>query len=1092
MIKKLLLLILVTCTTTSLAFAQGTVTGVVTDATTDEELPGVNVLISELQKGTATDANGEYTIENVPAGTYEIIASFIGYKKYIEEIEVSGEKTVHNINLEPDVLGLEEVVVSALGFERDADEVGTSSSRVSGENISQSGETNVVASLSAKAAGVNITGSSGDPGAASRIVIRGANTITGDNSPLFVIDGVPAYNSTFGSDVDGVSQQSRANDINPEDIESVQVLKGPSAAAIWGSRAANGVVLIETKSGQGAAQGRINITVRSEISIDELNKTVDLQRAYGQGFQGSYIPGEALSWGDKIANRPGGENVVDDSDGSAYLTPDGERQGLVIEKNSRQTYDHSREIFQNGLKLDNSVAISGGDESGTFYLSIANLNQEGIIIDNSNYNRTSIRGTTVRYFDKFTATINAQYTDVSSDRIQKGSNVSGLLLGAYRTPPDFDQDPFEVGFIDSLGRVISDRHRSYRNPIGESVVPGYDNPLWTIENVRNSSGVRRIQGNTELTYDPTNWLSFTHRLGVDTYTDRRFEVFPIYDANFPTGALTEEDISEYQVNSDLIARASRTFTEDFAGSILVGWNLNHRETDQVGAFSSDIILESFPRDISNYESRNPFQFRSTIRTSALYSVLNFEAFNMFFLELTGRSESASTFGPETDNTFFYPSASLAWRFTELDALQDNDILSFGKLRISYGEAGIQPPVYETATTFFQDSFFGSWGDELDPAAYGGGFARSDEAGNPLLKVERTKELEFGADLRLFEERVELGLTRYLTETEDAILGVDRAPSSGFGSQVANAASLENKGFEAELNIEVVRSKNFNWVARGTWSKNISTVTSLAGADEIGLAGFVGSTSSAVLNQQYGVLFGGQWRRAGEFPLSAEEESSGFTVGNDNIVLDPEGFPVQADEEGVVGDPNPDWRAGVGSTFRFFNFTLDFLLDIKHGGDVWNGTKGALYFFGIHGDQVWEATADQDLVNYLGETVPQGTTFRGYVEDFGAGPVAVDGSYFWAGPGSGFTGPFEQFIEDGGFVRLKEASVRYSFNGDGFRETTGLRSIDVGVSARNLFLITDYTGIDPETNLTGPTNGFGLDYFNNPNTRSWYFNLRVNY
>lgn len=1091
MLRKLLVMAAVCLVSAGTAFAQtGTITGTVTDAKTGEALPGANVLVVGTSHGAATNAQGEYTITDVPTGKHTVRVTFIGYNKAKKKVTVSSGTVELNFQLSSGV-NLNEVVVSALGFKEQKDELGTSESQVSGDNIAKSGETNLVEGLSAKAAGVNITSTSGDPGAASRIVIRGANTITGNNEPLFVVDGVPVYNSSIGTGVAGVAQQSRINDLNPEDIKSVEVLKGPSASALWGSRAANGVVLITTKSGTATKGNKVNISVTSKYSIDELNKTVNLQRKYGQGIGGSYVPGYFLSWGDKISDRSGKPNVVDKSNGNAYYTSDGTKHGLITQKNSTQTYDHGHEIFHNGFKANNSISFSGGNNDGTFRLSVSNLTQNGIILNNSDYDRTTLHGTASRNFNKLTAKVNVQYSDVSSNRIQRGSNVSGLLLGAYRTPPDFNNRPYTVDYVASDGSIIPDRHRSFRNPVGATVSPKYNNPLWTIHNDKNHSRVKRIQGNTELSYDPTQWLNITHRLGIDTYTDRRYAVFPIYDASNPSGALTEREISQYQLNSDLIAKASHTFNENFSGSLTLGWNLNHRHYDNVQATSTDIILSSFNRSLSNYNSKNPTQYRSTVRTSALYSVVDFNAYDMLYLELTGRQESASTFGPQTDATFFYPSGNIAFQFSDLDIFDDS-ILSFGKLRASYGEAGVQPPVYSTSTPFFQGTFASGWGDGLNPAEYGGGFARSGQAGNPKLKVERTKEYEIGGNFRFFDDRVELDLTRYWTKTEDAILGVDRAPSSGFGSQTANAASLENKGLEAELNIDLIRSNNFNWRLHGTWSKNINTVTSLAGANEVALAGFTSATSSAIVNHQYGILFGNQWRRASEFPLSSAEKSAGYTVGKNDRVLDPNGFPVAADEQGIIGNPNPDWRAGIGSTISFKNLTLDFLFDIKQGGDVWNGTKGALYFFGVHGDQTWQTTAQQDLTTYGGGTIKKGTTFRGYVKDFGAGPVAVTESYFYAGPGSGFTGPAEPFVEDGGYVRLRRVRLGYSISGKRFRDATGLRSINLSVTGRNVFLITDYSGIDPETNLTGPSNGFGLDYFNNPSTRSWMFSVSINY
>lgn len=1091
----------------------GSVTGTVTDSNTGETLPAVNIVIQELDRGTATNTQGEYRLGNIQSGTYTITASYIGYARYTAEITVGSGELVQNISLRPSQIGLDQVVVSALGFEQNVDESAIAQSTVSGDRLTDSGENNIVSALSGKTSGVNVINSSGDPGAGARIIIRGANTITGNNEPLFVVDGVPVYNTQSGNGTAGVAQQSRINDLNPSDIKSVRVLKGPSAAAVWGSRAANGVVIITTKTGRDAASSdrKINVTVGSQVTFDEVNRMQDLQTTYGQGFAGNYGFGSPFSYGDKISERSGGQDVLDTSDGNFAVSADGTTFGRVIEKNSKEVFDHANSVFKTGTRVDNTVAISGGDEAGNFYLSFGNLTQDGIIKTNSNYDRKSVRARSTRYFDNFTAMVTANYSKTESDRIQQGSNVSGLLLGTLRTAPDFNnQIANTVDYTTEGGLVLPGRHRSYRNPLGASATPFYDNPFWMMENLLNRSEVDRLQGSTELTYDYAPWLSFTHRLGLDFYRDRRYEVTPIFAANNPSGALSESDLSQFQINSDLIVRASHDFNEDFSGTALVGWNLNDRKTDQLGANSSDIILSTFNRDVSNYASKNPFQSRSNVRTSALYTVLNLSAYDQLFLELTGRSESASTFGPETDNTFFYPSAGLSWQFTQLDAFSDVDWLSFGKLRASYGEAGIQPGPYNTSTSFFQGAFTSSWGDGLNPEAYGGGFARSSQAGNPRLKVERTKEFEFGTDLRFFDDRFVMGITRYITETEDAILGVDRAPSIGFSSQVANAASIENKGLEIDLGIQAIRSANFSWTIDANWSKNINKVTSLAGADEISLAGFTGSTSSAVLGQQLGVLFGGQWRRADQFPLTTEEiNDRGFTVGDDGIVLNGLGFRVQADQAGVVGDPNPDWRAGIGSTFNYKNVSLNFLVDVKMGGDVWNGTKGALYFFGTHADQAVETTISADeaatLRNVFGQGPAQaqnyatytqnadgGYTFRGQVVDFGAGPVIIDDSYYWAGPGSGFTGPFEQFIEDGSYVRLREVGISYTLNTQGFRDATGLRSVDFGVKGRNLLLFTDYTGIDPETNLTGSSNGFGLDYFQNPNTRSYFFSVRINY
>ena len=398
--------------------------------------------------------------------------------------------------------------------------------------------------------------------------------------------------------------------------------------------------------------------------------------------------------------------------------------------------------------------------------------------------------------------------------------------------------------------------------------------------------------------------------------------------------------------------------------------------------------------------------------------------------------------------------------------------------------------------------------------------------------ERKTEAEGGIDLRFFQDLFTFGATYYDNTSEDVIFNVDVAPSTGFTSTALNAAQISNRGIELTLDALWPRVGDFSWNTYANFTANENTVDNLAGVQEFSLNGFTGSTSSLVEGQPFGVFYGGRWRRAAAGcdpgdtaatlltscePLTAREQELGFSVSpTDNRVLDAEGFPVGAGTSGVVGDPSPDWQASIGNTLRFRDLSLNALFDFSIGGQVWNGTRGALYFFGRHGDQDWYNTISADqansLTDWLGCTIAQhasnsceagandatatqngdGTySFRGYVDNFGAGDVIVNEYYFRAGPGSGFTGPFEQFIEDGSFARLRELSLSYNLR-TGFVQRVGLNSIDFTLTGRNLWLSTDYTGIDPETNLTGTSNGRGLDYFNNPATRSYQVSLRFNY
>ena len=1143
-----------------LALAQnGQIQGVVVDAESGDTIPGVNVVVAETQQGSATGSDGEFRITGVSPGEYTLRATFVGYQRLERTIEVSAGSTTNvRLQMQPTAVQLEEVAVTALGVETSRDQLGASQSQIDGASIAESAETSVTKSLSAKAAGLNVKSFGGDPGAGARITIRGNSSIQGDNQPLIVVDGQPISNQTFEQGVDGVQQQSRLNDLNPEDISSVEVLKGPSAAALWGSQAADGVIVIETKS--GGYQGRTNVSYKTSLRVDEQNQSQDLQEAYGQGFGGRYKFGTggfltALSWGDRIDLRDGGaDDVLDGPNDPVAVGQQTGREYRVIPsgtvgdphggKNSKETYDHSTNLFETGTLLENSLSVSGGGETGQYYLSVGNTRQQGIIPANSNYKRTSIRLNAQRQVsESFSVTANANYVNTNSDRVQQGSNLDGILLGSYRTPAGFKNADYTVDLYPNGldGGVVQDLHRAFRDPLGAGANlgssappsptgPGYANPLFTINRTTNTSVVNRIFGKVEGSYDPFNWLNLTARVGVDTYTDRRSAFFPVRSSGNPSGYEEEQQLGEFQVDGTFLARANRSLTDEISSTLTLGFQLTHEEYDELDADLNNFSNPVRVRNLGNAAASDVSAFLdlSTERTGSVFGEWKFDLYNQLFLTATGRIDQSSTFGPEADDTFFYPSASVAWQFHKV--LPESDILSFGKLRASAGRVGRQPSPYEAFTYFSPGGFFdGYTGTTLQASGYGGGFERGNTLGNAFIKPETTTSYEAGVDLRFFNNRITFNGTYYRSRSENVIFGVDVAPSTGFTSRTDNVAEITNRGVELSLSGTWIAGDNFQWESDIRWSTNENVVQNLAGVREVALDGFVSTTSSLVEDQEYGVLYGNRWRRAPEGceestveqncePLTGSEEDQGFTVGEDGRVLGPNGFPQQASTQGVIGNPNPDWTSGITNTFSYKGVSLSALVEYQHGGDVWNGTKGALSFFGRHASQNWWTTISEDkatnpdIVNYAGCTIADlannaclrgflganarqnddGTySFRGTLKDFGAGERVISEYYYWAGPGSGFTGPGEQFIEDGGFLRLRRVSLSYTWD-SGFVENIGLSSIDLSATARNLFVITDYTGIDPETNLTGPSNGQGLDYFNNPNTRSYQFTLRINY
>ena len=1078
----------------SAAFAQKTITGKILSAEDNSPLPGATVLVKGTTKGTQTTFEGTYSIE-VPEGSTQLEFRSIGFKT--QTIDIAGQSKIDLI-METDDKVLSEVVVTALGFKEERDKMGASTSKVSTDMLTRSGETGVITGLSGKAAGVTIQRSSGDPGAGAYIQIRGQSTLTGSLQPLIIVDGIPVSNSSIGTSsnqTDGVMQQSRMNDINPDDIESIQILKGPSAAALWGTRAANGVLMITTKKGK--ANDKINISFRTSYSVDMVNRKHQLQTKFGQGAYGAYNPNGANSWGDKISSRAGGADVFKTS-GQYFLAESGRKYYGISNKNSQDVFTDSNwdQVYQNGGFWDNSVSLSGGDAKNTFMLSLSDLNQKGIIKNNSDYHRTTVRFNNSRTFNKYISiNTTASYMRTGSNRIQMGSNTAGLMLGLMRTPPDFDNTDYKGTTFAEEGAVKNlNTHRSYRRYLGGRFPGGvfdgspvYNNPSWTINEQRNNSLVNRIMGSMEIIGNPTDWLSLIGRVGIDNYNDKRTTFFPVNSAGITVnGAYNEQNIQEMQTNADFIARATKDITPDLSLTGIVGFNFNNRYYQYLVGDNKAFILPQGPDNFNNGTAANvsSSNYRQTIRTAAAYASLNVGYKEQLYLDLTGRSEAASTFGPKSNRQFFYPSTSIAWQFSQIEALKNSELFSFGKVRASWGVVGVQPDPYNINTIFVPAVYSESWGPYLDASYYGGSFNRNSRLGNPYLKPERKTEIEFGTDLRFFDNKLSLGVTYFTNQTTDVLLPVALAPSTGYSTQFANAASIENKGLEVEMNYNIFRNEDWRISFMGNWTRYRNKVLSLNGANSLLLTGFTGTSSRAVEGQPLGVLWGGRWER---------DE-------NGKMVLDADGFPVASATEGIIGNPNPDWRGGFGGEVAYKNLVLTFLFERQQGGQMWNGTYGILQHFGVSQDSDMESVSSTDLLSkYVNPStgqittvkIPAGQTFRGRIQDFGAGPVALTEGWYTT-TGGGFGPVAEQFVFDASWTRLREVTLAYTLNSEAFRNKTKLQAVDFSISGRNLFLWTDWKGIDPETNLTGATNGRGLEYFNNPNTRSYLFTLKVTY
>ncbi len=1077
------------------------VSGKVTSKDDGSPIPGANVVLKGTSNGTVTSADGTYRL-SVPAAGGVLVFSFIGMQTTEETV---GERSVIDLGLNSDVQQLNEVIVTAIGEKVDRDKFASSVSSVTGLKVAKSGETGILQGLSGKTAGVLITRNGGDPGAGAYIQIRGQNTINGNAQPLFIVDGIPVNNSNeYGLSGAGnaIVTQSRVNDINPEDIASMEVLKGASAAALWGTRAANGVIIITTKKGKDS-KGKVNITFKSTVSLDEVNKMHGLQTVFGNGTNGQYRFNNRVTWGDKISDRKGGD---DTPSGTAFTTfADGTKRYAVANgtgtswdgtnntlygtipaganvhggKNSTNTYDHQKDVFQTGHFIDNNLTISGGNARTNFLMSYSNLTQQGVIKNFSDYARNSARiNVSSQFTDWLRASVSASYVGSNSTRAQTGDNLDGLMLGGLRTPPDFNNAIYLGTYTDASGTVFPNKHVAYRDQLGSGDHPVYSNPLWNINNNKNTSNVDRFIGNFELGIDPTSWLNVTGRMGVDYFTDRNNELFPKRSATFPDGFYQVNNTTEKQVNMDLFARASKTFSDNFTATFLVGGNYNDRFRETDHAQVTSFIVPSAPANLNNGLNSNlqAYTYKTHIRTYAYYAQADLQAYDQLFLTLTGRSESASTFA----NSFFFPSAALAWQFTKLPALADNSVLSFGKLRLTWGQVGIQPQPYLGQTTFVPSAYFDSYayGLQASSGVFGtGGYGQNFLAGNPNLKPERKTEFEIGTDLRFLNNRLSFSATLYSNQTDDVILNLNLPDATGFNQQPRNAAKIENKGLEIEMGYDVIKTGNFSWNITGNWSANRNKVISLAGsAAQTVPGGGAYAGQSLIEGQAFGAFYG---------QVIQHDEKGKF-------LLDTNGFPKSGTESEVYGNPNPAWRAGIGTTLSYKGISVYVLFDKVYGNDFWNGTRGALNTFGTSKETGNISVAPSDLKTFNGLTIPAGTSFRGNIKDFGAGPVALTQAWY-QGPGTSFSsGNVNLFKEDGGSTRLREVTVSYSLNSAGFKSATKLSSIDFSLTGRNLILWTDYSGIDPEGNITGASLARGSDWFISPATRSVLFTVKITY
>ncbi len=1037
-------------------FAQErTISGTVSDDT--GALPGVSVLKKGTTVGTETDFDGKFSIK---AKTGDVLVfRFVGMTTIEKSV---GNANQINITMTGDNL-LDEVVVTALGIKKETRAVGYAVQKVSAETITKSNATDALSALSGQAAGVQIINSSGSAGAGTRIVIRGQTSLSGDNQALIVVDGVRINNSQFNTEARtaGVAGSNRGMDINPADIESINVLKGGAAAALYGVEGGNGVIVITTKKGKS---GKMKVNVRSNATFSSVTNLPKLQDTFVQGSGGVWSgpeTGESGSWG------PNKENLY--WDGSNY---DYDKNGRIVEGNTTgslekfQPYDVF-ELFQTGVTLENSVSLSGGGDNTTFRLSYADMREEGVIPKNEFNRKTLSFSATAKVNEKLNVSLSSSYTNSNSYRIQQGSNTSGIMLGLLRTPMSFDNSN---GFSKAVDEISAYEFEdgSQRNYRGGG---GYDNPYWVINNAPFTDNVNRFTASLGLDYKINDWMSFNANIGLDTYSDARSQFFDIGSRSLPAGGIFLDDYNYTHMDSYFNLNGNVDLSESFNFGYVVGANIYSEEYTQHYTQGDDLGIKTF-NNITNAATVTADYNIFREKAIGFYGSLDLSYKKMLYLTLTGRQDYLSTLEDPNDFqlndlSLFYPSASLGFVFTEL--IDDESFLNFGKLRLSWAEVGAGAPVaYATSTAYETAVIADGWATGYNfPYSGNAGFQINDDLGNSSLKPSTVTSTEIGLDLRMFKNRVTLDLAYYNTLAEDQILDVPIANSTGYNTSFLNSGELETTGYEITLNTKIIDNESFKWNLGVNFDKSETIVNKLAdGVESQFLGGFV---SYNIPGERFGQIYGGSFLR----------DDDGNIVIDDDPSSDNYGLQIADPDLKVIGDPTPDFTMGFNNTFTYKNWSLNFLLEWKEGGEMWNGTEWALSFFGR--SEITENRGEQLVI----EGVKQSD---GSPNDI----VATLDQYYYQSSGlSGFGSVDEAFIQDTSWLRLRTLNLSYDLTED--LNSKYFDNITLTVTGNNLWFDTPYRGVDPETSLTGAgSNAQGVDYFNNPGTKSFGLGVSVTF
>ena len=1058
--KKVLLIGLFLAFLMPEAMAQRKVSGTVKEAGEDAPLPGVNIIVKGTSTGTTSDINGAYSLE-VPGDNATLLFSFIGYRT--QEVSV-GSRSVIDVALEQDITQLGEVVVTALGIEREQKSLGYAVSEVEGEELTQAKEVNFVNSLSGKVPGLQISQTNGGPGSSTRVVIRGNTSLLGDNQALFVVDGVPVINNGEGEGADFSGNKdygSPIQDINPEDIESVSVLRGPNAAALYGSRGANGVILITTK--RGTRRDGIGVTLNSNLTFETPLINPEFQNEYGQGRYDGAL----------------GEAVHDiDAVGSWGPAIDPSRQVTRFDGNGTVPYaaagDDFENFFRTGITATNSVTISGGSDKATFRLGYTNLENNGIN-PGSDFKRNAFNlRVSSNLTDKLYVDGKVTYTKTDAvNRLEFGESrfnpMQGLLLKPRSISAD-DAEKYAASPIAGLPGAFESNNWGYGV-----------NPFYLADRELNLDTRDHYLGLLTMKYAFTDWLELQLRASQDHSVFDVQDISPIgANPQAPDGTMTTQTSQQTRRTYDAILMINKQLNETISLGANLGVVQNRAFGTRTFIIANDQVAPGL-FSVNNFENKVGSTFETDEKVNSVFGSLQLGFNDVFFLEATGRNDWSSTL-PLDNNSFFYPSVTASVIVSDLLNLNSNT-LSFAKVRAGWAQVGNGTTPYNLFDTFIisQDTYNGEiflYYGNTDSATPYEGSQYGISLKNPNLKPEQTNSIEFGTELRFLDNRLGLDFTYYNSKTEDQIFNVGISKTTGSETVVVNSGEIQNKGIEIALTGQPIRNDNFRWDVNIAYSSNESEVKSLSpeyGLEDLRLGGDFNNRIQvfASTGRPYGDLWGSTYQRD----------------NNGDIVYGQDGLPVVG-EVGVIGNATPDFLAGITNTFSYKNFGLSFLIDIRSGGQLYSLTEndmhnlgvlkatlpGREYYSGGNGIMVPAGATIVDADGNEGGTLNPTVAARG-----------VDPGVYWGR----LSQISEAWVYDADYVKLRQLTLSYSLPSS-LLQNTFINRMKVGYVARNLAVLHKKTdNIDPESSFTSG-NLQGIDSYGLPPTRSHGFQLTVEF